>query len=147
MRLREIMSEAPESITAATSVAEARARMRTAGIHHLVVLDGKSIAGVVSERDLRGARGDAAVAEVMSTKIATAAPDTTVREAANLLRGRAIGSLPIVDHGRLVGIVTISDLLTLIGRGAEKPIAESVRWTLRRRGPRRRSIDSMPRPV
>jgi acetoin utilization protein AcuB len=52
----------------------------------------------------------------MTAPVATAAPDTTVREAANLLRGRHIGCLPIVEDGRLVGIVTVADLLDLLAR-------------------------------
>ena len=138
MRMREIMTETPECISPETSVADARATMRTAGIHHLVVREGKTIAGVVSERDMRNVNGAQAVSAVMSTKIATATPETTVREAANILRGRSVGSLPILERGRLVGIVTISDLLTLIGRGAERPVARSTRRTLSKRGPRRK---------
>jgi acetoin utilization protein AcuB len=143
MRLREIMTETPETITPETSVAQARAAMRTAGVHHLVVLESRAIAGVVSDRDIRNLNGTLPVSAVMSAKIATAGPDTTVREAANILRGRSIGSLPIVEKGRLVGIVTISDLLTLLGRGAQRPIAESTRWTLRKRGPRRKASEAI----
>jgi CBS domain-containing protein len=73
----------------------------------------------------------------MSHRVVTAAPTTTIREAANLLRGHTVGCLPVLDRGRPVGIVTITDLLELIGRGVEKPVATSVRWTLRGRGPRK----------
>lgn len=140
MRLSEIMTESPRSVSPQTSVAEARATMKTAAIHHLVVQAQKRITGVVSERDLRNVNGNLPVSDVMSPKVVTAAPDTTVRQAANLLRGHTVGSLPIVERGRLVGMVTISDLLTLLGRGAERPIAESTRWTLRKRGPRRKAV-------
>jgi CBS domain-containing protein len=139
MRLQEIMTEKPEAISPATTVAQARAAMRTAGVHHLVVVEGRAVAGIVSDRDIRNVEGEQPVSTVMSAKVATATPNTTVREAANILRGRSVGSLPILERGRLVGIVTISDLLTLIGRGAERPIAESTRWTLRKRGPRRKA--------
>jgi acetoin utilization protein AcuB len=121
--------------------------MRTAGIHHLVVLEGKTVAGIVSDRDIRNLKGDVPVSAVMSTRLATATPNTTVREAANILRGRTIGSLPLLEGGRLVGIVTIADLLTLIGRGAERPVAESTRWTLRKRGPRRKASQASPRAI
>jgi acetoin utilization protein AcuB len=139
MRLRDIMTENLTTIAPEASVAEARATMRTAGVHHLVVMEARSIAGIVSDRDIRNLNGSVPVSVAMSTRIATATPDTTVREAANILRGRTVGSLPILDGGKLVGIVTVSDLLTLLGRGAERPIAESTRWTLRKRGPRRRA--------
>jgi CBS domain-containing protein len=116
--------------------------MRASAIHHLVVTEGRDVAGIVSDRDIRNVRGDVPVREVMSTKVAIAGPNTTVREAANILRGRSVGSLPIVDRGRLVGIVTISDLLTLVGRGAERPVARPTRWTLSKRGPRRKANET-----
>ena len=147
MRLREIMTETPTTITAETTVARARSAMKTAGVHHLVVMESTAIAGLVSDRDIRNLNGTLPVSAVMSAKIATASPDTTVREAANILRGRSIGSLPIVEKGRLVGIVTTSDLLTLLGRGAERPIAESTRWTLRKRGPRRKANEAVSRSL
>ncbi len=55
-----------------------------------------------------------------------------MREAANLLRGRAIGCLPVVSGERIVGIVTITDLLELIGRGQEKAVTQKERRTLTR---------------
>ena len=42
-----------------------------------------------------------------------------------------------MERGRPVGMVTIADLLELVGRGATRPVAESTRWTLKARGPRR----------
>ena len=66
MRLREIMTETPTTISPGTSVAQARAAMRTAGVHHLVVLESKAIAGVVSDRDIRNLDGNLPVSAVMS---------------------------------------------------------------------------------
>jgi acetoin utilization protein AcuB len=112
-------------------------------IHHIVVVDtdGK-VEGIVSERDLGGRHGSSVrskltIGELMTSPVVTATPDTTVREAANLLRGRSIGCLPVVRRKRAIGMVTIADLLELIGRGAERPVPKSTRWTLKHRGPRR----------
>lgn len=141
MRLHELMSTPVETIPADLSIAEARARMRLQRIRHLVVTARGDVVGVLSAGDLRGARGDDVVASIMNDDVVTATPTNTVRQAANLLRGRGIGCLPILDRKRVVGIVTITDLLDLLGRGAERPIAKSTRWTLKGRGPRR------PRPL
>jgi len=103
------------------------------------------IVGVVSDRDLGGRAnsGDQRqLGAVMTENVITAAPDTTVRQAANLLRGRSIGCLPILDDGKAVGIVTTTDLLDLIGRGSERPIQRVDRWILRGQGPRRASATS-----
>jgi acetoin utilization protein AcuB len=114
--------------------------MKTGGVHHLLVEKDREIVGVVSERDLGGTKLAAragVVADVMTENVVTASPEATIRQAANLLRGRSIGCLPVVEEGRAVGIVTTTDLLELIGRGVEKPIERSTRWTLRDRGARR----------
>ena len=68
----------------------------------------------------------------------TAEKDTTVKRVANLMRGHTIGSVVVVDKGRPVGIVTTSDLLVLLGRGAIKPTPVSKRAPLNYRAPHRK---------
>jgi acetoin utilization protein AcuB len=119
--------------------------MKLEGIHHLVVLREHMVVGVISQRDLGSAHGTSmcegkTVGDLMTHYAVTATPNTTVCQAANLMRGRAIGSLPILDRGRLVGIVTVSDLLELLGSGLERPVAQVTRRTLRRRGPRQKRV-------
>ena len=137
------MSTDIKTIAPTASVAEARSLMRTNGIHHLLVRDRREVLGIVSDRDLGGrvgARSGIAdgqmVADVMTENVVAAEPDTTIRQAANLLRGRHIGCLAVLDGDKPVGIVTTSDLLELIGRGVERPIERSTRWTLKGRGHR-----------
>jgi CBS domain-containing protein len=142
MRLRDIMKTQVETISPNESVQGAANHMRSARIRHLVVQDGRKVVGVVSDRDvanLGSFRQIQTVEEVMSASVVTATPDTTLRQAANLLRGRAIGCLPVVEKGKLAGIVTITDLLELVGRGAERPVAKSRRWVMKGRGPRRKA--------
>jgi acetoin utilization protein AcuB len=115
-----------ETIDIDASAETAWHRMQARKIHHLVVTRDGEPAGVISAHDLSGPRGVAlrwagSVEELMSPGIVTAGPETTVREAANLLRGRNIGCLPILRGRAVVGIVTITDLIELVGRGLEKP--------------------------
>ncbi len=139
MQIHEIMSTGVESVPPTTSIGEARARMERSHIHHLVVMEKGEVVGVVSERDLGGRNpsgisGERPVREVMTGDVVTATPTTTVRKAANLMRGYSIGCLPILDRG-LVGIVTVTDLLELIGGGAprdERPGRRLVRLSQRR---------------
>jgi hypothetical protein len=49
-----------------------------------------------------------------------------------------MGCLPILEEGKIVGIVTTTDLLELIGRGSERPVPKTRRWVLKDRGPGRR---------
>ena len=143
MRVQDVMTEHVKTIAPAAAADDAWSVMRVHGIHHLVVTDANRIVGVLSERDAGGRRGPAkgleqTVADLMTTPAVTVEPTTTVRQAANVMRGRSIGCLVVVKSGRAVGIVTVSDLLELIGRGLERGTARATRWTLKQRAPRPR---------
>lgn len=144
MRIEDVMSRDVRTVSPGVVAGTARAMMDAKGTHHLVVQDGGKVVGVVSQRDLGGRNAAAllrsrTVGELMTPRPVTVGPNDTVRRAANVLRGRGIGCLPVVDdRDELVGIVTISDLLDLVGRDVEKPVVRSKRWTLKHRGPRAR---------
>jgi acetoin utilization protein AcuB len=119
-----------EAIPPAMSAEAAWNLMQQKKIHHLVVTDHGEVRGVLSDRDLGGRRGTAiragaAAADLMTDAVVVAAPDTTVKRVANLMRGHTIGCVPIMDGRRLVGIVTVSDLLELLGRGIDRPARAS----------------------
>jgi acetoin utilization protein AcuB len=116
MRIGDIMTRDVLTTRPSARVQEARDEMRRGGTHHLVVIEGGEIVGVLSERD-RVQSYDDRVRDVMSTPVVTAGPETTIEDAAWLLRGQSIGCLPVVDGGHCVGIVTASDLLDVIALG------------------------------
>jgi len=140
MRLKDIMSTAIESVRPGETLERAQARMRLRKLHHLVVIDRREVVGILTDAALqvRHAEGVAKVEDAMSRHVVTGTPDMTVRQAANLMRGRAEGALPVIAGQRLVGIVTVTDLLDLLGRGIDRPAAKQ-RWTLRHRGLKPRS--------
>lgn len=126
MKLTEIMTEQVEAIDTEASASAAWTRMRQKHIRHLVVTENDKIVGVISERDLGGKNGSEIrrgrkVYDLMTHKIATATPDMSLREAANLMRGRLIGCLPVLEGDRLIGIVTATDVLDAMGRGLSRP--------------------------
>jgi acetoin utilization protein AcuB len=140
MRVNEVMTTPVQTIGAERSANEAWEAMRLHRTRHLVVTasDGH-VVGVLSASDLGGKYGQTfrstrQVAELMTEKVVVATPETTVREAANLMRGHSINCLPVFVGRRLKGIVTALDLLELIGRGAERPLAKSVRRIMKDRG-------------
>ncbi len=143
MRVEDLMSTQVRTVSAGESAEEALATMQRERIHHLVVLQDREVVGVVSSRDLEASgsfRQVQVVEDVMTSPAVTADRLMTVRQAANLLRGRSIGCLPVMDGGELAGILTITDLLELLGRGAERPAPRSQRWILKSRGPRRKAV-------
>ncbi len=143
MRIAEVMTTRVETVPAGESAENALRRMRAKRVHHLAVMLGEEVVGVVSARDLDSlgsARSYRTVGDVMSSPAVTAQPDTTIRQASNLLRGRTIGCLPVLEGGRLVGILTTTDLLELIGRGSERPVSKAKRWVMKGRGARRKGV-------
>lgn len=136
MRLQEILNPDVVVIGPDEAADSAWSRMRRKRIRHLVVTEGVRLVGVISDRDLGGVHGAASrrgrtVRELMTTSPAVAMPTTTLRQAANLMRGRLIGSLPVVESGRVVGIVTATDVLDELGRGATRPAVRAQRKSMR----------------
>ena len=136
------MTEPVQTVAPTMPASDAWELMHRLQVHHLVVKEGATVVGVLSDRDLGSYRGSAVrtrrtVAELMTNRIVTVNHDDTVRQAANRMRGRTIGCLPVMNKGRVVGIVTISDLLRLIGSGGERR-DHSARASLHYRVPHRK---------
>jgi acetoin utilization protein AcuB len=143
MRVEEVMTRDVLTVASTTPAADAWDLMRARRIHHLVVMDGSTVAGVLSDRDTGGrsgasVRARSTVADLMTGRAVTVAPRDTIRRVANLMKGRTIGCLPVLNRGRLVGIVTVSDLLELLGRGIDRP-AKGERAALHHRRPHRKN--------
>ncbi|MGH3088560.1 MAG: CBS and ACT domain-containing protein [Rubrobacteraceae bacterium] len=115
---REVVTTAPDA-TAAEVLALCRERV----IRHVPVMEDGKLVGMVSDRDLRSATpalGDPAraealeriiVEEVMNRDVITASPDDPIESAANTMRERGIGCVPVVSDGKLAGILTTSDVM------------------------------------
>ena len=121
MRVQEVMSDDVRTVPPAMPARQARSLMRTDRIHHLVVVDGRRVVGVLSDKDAGGARDGRTVGQLMAKQVVTIKHDATVRQAANMMRGRTIGCLPVTRGTKLVSIVTTSDLLDVIGGAQGRP--------------------------
>jgi acetoin utilization protein AcuB len=135
------------------SIAVARQLMAKHRINQLPVVEGEKLLGIVTDRDIRDAyptsmlinRTEAidrfaekyTVEEAMSYNVITVSPDTPLQNAVRLLRRHRIGSLPVVDNEKLVGIITRSDILDFILSGNSLPVAGKNRRTKRPGQPRR----------
>jgi acetoin utilization protein AcuB len=116
------MSTPVLTFTRGEPASDAFAQMRDAQIRHGVVLSGTDVVGVLSDRDLGGPRGGLArkgctVADLMHAEPIVMAPDVDVTKAAIRMRRARIGCVPIVEHEKLVGIVTRGDLLEALAQG------------------------------
>jgi CBS domain-containing protein len=145
MRLQDIMTADVATVAPGDTLQQARTLMRLRGIHHLVVTDGRTPVGILTDDMLHRGESDRAafVQDVMYRDPVTAAPGMTVREAASLLRGHAMTVLPLVDRRNcLVGIVTVSDFLDLMEKGTVRPVPKGTRWASRHRGTKSKAADA-----
>lgn len=116
MQVRDIMNPDVKTAAPTDTFAQVAGLLNEHGISSVVVLDGEALAGIVTERDLVNLVSDGAdprtttVAERMTTDLDTVGSKTDIAEAADHMAGRKIRHLPVVDGGRLVGIISIRDL-------------------------------------
>jgi acetoin utilization protein AcuB len=108
------MSSPVHTVAPDTRAASAVACLRQHRIRHLPVLEGGRVVGVVTDRDLRGVAPEVPVSAAMSRPATVVGPRTPIDRAASLLFDRRIGCLPVVDEGRLVGILTQTDALAAL---------------------------------
>jgi CBS domain-containing protein len=86
----------------------------------LLVMEGDRLAGIVTERDVlkavaRGKNVDVAVAgDLMSRDVLTVSPETPLHIAARIMASRWIRHLPVVESGRVVGVVSLRDLVAVL---------------------------------
>ena len=94
------------------SLAEAARVMSSKEIGSLLFVSGKSLKGIITERDIIKNFGKGSkVSNVMSKKVITIEPDETVDAALEIMRKNKIKRLPAVEKGKLVGIITLTDVL------------------------------------
>jgi CBS domain-containing protein len=133
LRVRDVMTAEVTTLQRNDKLTLADDIMRLGRIRHLPVIDEDGrLAGIVSQRDLfRGALAKAlgygeraqrqlmdtlVVKELMTSDVITTTPDTLLADAARVLVERKIGCLPVVEAGRLVGIITESDFVARVAR-------------------------------
>ena len=134
LQVRDVMCRDVHTVKRNDELAIADALMKQERVRHLPVLDEDGeVCAVVSQRDLfrgallralgYGSRAEelmlkqVSVKEAMSAEIQTTAPDTPVADAARVMIERKIGCLPVIENGRLVGIVTETDFVRLVAEG------------------------------
>lgn len=112
----EHMTRSLLTVAADATLGEAASAMAERGVGAVVVLEGESIAAILTERDVMkavaaGKDGSAPVTEWMTRHPDTIEPDDTTDHAASLMIHGGFRHLPVVDGGKLVGIVSIRDLM------------------------------------
>lgn len=113
---RNVVSVAPDA-----SVFDAIKLMADTAVGSLLVMNGETMLGIVTERDyarkviLKGRSSETtSVSEIMTDKVVTAAPAETVYACMELMTRQRIRHLPVVDDDKIVGVISIGDLVNAI---------------------------------
>lgn len=114
MLVRDRMTRNPVTIESDDFLVHALRRMQNGGFRRLPVVAGGKLVGIITERDLRAHQGyleRTKVNGVMIEQPRTIDGGSTLEEAAQIMLEQQIGGLPVLDNGRLVGIITATDAL------------------------------------
>jgi CBS domain-containing protein len=117
LKVRDTMTGSPRSIDASTSVVEAAQLMREGHIGSLPITDDELLVGMITDRDIAmrvvaeaADHTKTSVGDVSSRDLVTVEPDEDLDEALQLMARHQVRRLPVVENGRLVGIVAQADI-------------------------------------
>jgi acetoin utilization protein AcuB len=114
MLVQNRMTKNPETVSPNEFLASGLVKMHKGGFRRLPVVQDDKLIGIITDRDLREHAGlpeRTKISSVMSKDLLTVTPRATLEQAAKLMLGHKISGLPVTDAGKLVGVITTSDIL------------------------------------
>jgi CBS domain-containing protein len=114
-KIRDIMTDNVECCTLLDNMFEVAVKMKELDVGAIPIVDQDHLMGMITDRDIviRGVAekhpGSTKVEEIMSKTLVTVSPDTSSKDAAKLMADHQIRRLPVVENGRLIGIVSLGD--------------------------------------
>ncbi len=115
-KVRDVMTGEPIVLQRDQSIADAARAMRDNAVGAILVVDGEALCGLVTDRDIvvralaDSAAPDTPVGQVCTPHLVAVNADDDAGEAVKVMREHAVRRLPVMDDGRVVGIVSIGDL-------------------------------------
>ena len=116
------MTRNPVSATPHEKLDSIAAKMHAGGFRCVPVVNDGAAVGIVTDRDIRqhiGYLDQTEAFKAMSEALITVTPSTGIREAARLLRERKVGGLPVLEDGKLTGVITTCDVLEALTQSSE----------------------------
>ena len=114
-KIRDIMTEEVECCTLLDNVYEVALKMKQLNVGAIPIVDQEKLVGMITDRDIvvRGVAekhpGSTKVEDIMSNDLITVTPDSSSKDAAKLMAKHQIRRLPVVEEGKLIGIVSLGD--------------------------------------
>lgn len=140
MRVRDAMTQGVVTATSDTPIGVVARQMADENVGAVVILDQGKLAGIVTDRDLvtqhlaRGHTQDCPVKEAMTAErpllgLVTIDPETDLLEAAQELGRRRVGRLPVVEQGRVIGMLSAGDVAQELRRALDGLLTEGEKAT------------------
>jgi CBS domain-containing protein len=127
MNVREVMTQVVLTAVEATTIGEAASLMAQRRVGSALVLEGERLLGIFTERDIvkalsqDGSATQQAIGHWMTSGPRTISPDATIDDALRLMMDGQFRHLPVVEHGRLVGMLSMRDIVRSRLGGADPP--------------------------
>jgi CBS domain-containing protein len=137
------MTPDPQTLGVSHSLLDAVLMLRRSNLRHIPIIDEGRLVGVLSDRDVSRLAPsllsplpqheynrifqDTPVGQVMTRNPISTKPDAPLAEAVEVLDTNRLGCLPVLEHGKLVGIITVSDML--------RALRDLINWTISSRSP------------
>ncbi|OIQ25706.1 CBS domain-containing protein [uncultured Vibrio sp.] len=128
IKVEDMMTRNPHTLLRSHTLADAKNMMEALDIRHIPVVDAeRNLLGIITQRDVLAAQESSLqkvpsdqsytlstpLNDVMHTSIMTVSPCAGLKESAKYMQKHKVGSLPIVENGELVGIITDSDFVSI----------------------------------
>ena len=128
MKVEDIMTKAAVTDAPDDTLSEAASKMRQQQTGSLLVMEGDRLAGIVTERDVLRIVGEGqdpknvSLRDAMTADVVTIRPDSAIKDAAEIMFQKWFRHLPVTtDDGKVVGIISLRDLLTLVAESMDDP--------------------------
>jgi CBS domain-containing protein len=127
-KVRDVMTAEPIVLQQDQTIADAAQAMRDTAVGAVLVVDGDRLCGLITDRDIvvravaESAPPDSPVGPLVSPDLIAVGADDEADDAARVMQANAVRRLPVMDDGRIVGIVSIGDLA--VSRGEDSALAD-----------------------
>ena len=130
MTIADVMTKSVVSVDSSMNVQEAAKMMEDAKVGAVIVMENNTPVGIITDRDFTAKIVahvypiTAPVKQIMSSPMFSVSSDESIRSAADLMHGRGIRKLPVIDNDKVVGIITASDIVNLLAVSTEDDIKD-----------------------
>jgi CBS domain-containing protein len=127
-KVRDVMTAEPIVLQQDQTIADAAQAMRDTAVGAVLIVDGDRLCGLITDRDIvvravaESASPDSPVGPLVSSDLIAVGADDEADDAARVMQAHAVRRLPVMDDGRIVGIVSIGDLA--VSRGEDSALAD-----------------------